>query len=400
MLFFRSSSTRVANSRRAMTECFELAYGRGLAEDCSVLIFHASVGHDFQALAQEASRLAPNALVLGASCCGIVGREGVSESMHDLAIMAIEGSPQELAVAKVDGVNGANSLEMGQELGRRLREQCEAITMVNFLGPGIDVNCDGFLRGLEAELGESTTIFGATASDNMRGLVNYQSVGSQVMEAGAWAIGFADPSLKVTTQATHGFIPIGQPLVATRVDGNRILELNGKPAWPEFLSHLGLPADATTGDSIPIGALAEELPAEPAEEYGNSHILRVVTRRDEDGSMHYPVGIAEGTPLWLTKRDEERIFQCLDQMMEELGSRVRPDQVVAVFHADCLARGRKMLGAILKEEIVRRMQAPLSEGGVVPPWLGMYGFGEFARLGAANEFHNYTTSLAVLHRVT
>jgi hypothetical protein len=52
----------------------------------------------------------------------------------------------------------------------------------------------------------------------------------------------------------------------------------------------------------------------------------------------------------------------------------------------------------MKEELVERMQFPLSGDDGVPPWLGMYGFGEFARLGGANTYHNYTTALYVLYR--
>ncbi len=44
------------------------------------------------------------------------------------------------------------------------------------------------------------------------------------------------------------------------------------------------------------------------------------------------------------------------------------------------------------------MQFPLSTDGVVPPWLGMCGFGEFARLGGTNTYHNYTTTLYAICR--
>ena len=75
----------------------------------------------------------------------------------------------------------------------------------------------------------------------------------------------------------------------------------------------------------------------------------------------------------------------------------RSRKIVAVFHADCGARGRLTLDRIAKDEIVREMQRPLF-GDATGPWLGMYGFGEFARLGGKNEFHNYTTALYVIHR--
>jgi hypothetical protein len=87
-------------------------------------------------------------------------------------------------------------------------------------------------------------------------------------------------------------------------------------------------------------------------------------------------------------------------MMGQLTQRAAGRKPVAVFHADCLARGRFLFNRVMKEELVSRMQFPLSRDGVVPPWLGMYGFGEFARLGGANVYHNYTTALYVIHRRT
>jgi small ligand-binding sensory domain FIST len=114
--------------------------------------------------------------------------------------------------------------------------------------------------------------------------------------------------------------------------------------------------------------------------------------------MHYATTIREGTRLWLTVRDEERIFADMDRMMAAMVARAGGRRPVAVFHADCLARGRYLFNRVMKEELVGRMQFPLSSDGIVPPWLGMYGFGEFARLGGANTYHNYTTAIYAIYR--
>ena len=397
MLEFRSASTRMVNSRRAMTECMEAALGTA-TEDCDLVIIHASMGHNYHELLEQTRQLAPQARVVGASCCGIVGSEGVSESMKDLAIMTVSGRDQ-FAVACVDGISGDNSYEKSADLARQLRAANPGVNMVYFLASGIDIANDSCIAGFESVLGDQVTIFGATSSDNMRGVVSYQLFDDRVIEHAAYAVGFADPSLSVDTQATHGFVAVGEPLLVTRSQGHRILELNGRPAWQEYTSRLGLPVSATTGDSIPIGALAEELPQALAAEYGNAHILRVVTRRDgETGAMYYATRCPEGTRLWLTVRDEPRIFADMDRMVTQLVERADGRKPVAVFHADCLARGRFLFNRVMKEELVSRMQYPLSTDGVVPPWLGMYGFGEFARLGGANCYHNYTTALYALYR--
>lgn len=39
-----------------------------------------------------------------------------------------------------------------------------------------------------------------------------------------------DPTLEVATQAIHGFVTVGDPMLVTRAEGHKILELDGKPA--------------------------------------------------------------------------------------------------------------------------------------------------------------------------
>ena len=114
--------------------------------------------------------------------------------------------------------------------------------------------------------------------------------------------------------------------------------------------------------------------------------------------MYYATNCPVGTELWLTTRDEELIFREMDRIVQEMNKRANGKKPVAVFHADCLARGRFLFDRIIKEELVNRMQYPFFTDGECPPWLGMYGFGEFARLGGKNTYHNYTTALYVIYR--
>jgi len=381
-----------------MTECLESAFGEGQDTDCDLLMIYAAMGHNFRELLDQAQKLAPSARIVGASCCGIVGREGVSESMKDVAIMAVRGGPGEIVVAHVDGVVGENSYQQSKELGRQLKARNADISMVYFLASGIDIANDRCIAGIESELSSEITIFGATSADNMKGVISFQFVGSQVYEHAAIAVGFADPTLEVFTRATHGFVAIGNPMVVTRSDGHRIVELNGLPAWEEYTDRLGLDASATCGDTIPIGALGEELPDHLKEDYGNDHILRAVTKRTADGVMYYTTECPEGTRLWLTVREERLIFSELNKMMQWISERGGERTPVAVFHADCLARGRYLFAKVMKDELVHCMQHPLSKNGEVPPWLGIYGFGEFAKLGGANTYHNYTSAIYAIYR--
>jgi hypothetical protein len=395
MLEFRSANIRSVNAQRAVLEALEMAHGPS-DRRCDLVLINAVVGHDLVALSKVAQAECPGARVLAASCAGVVGREGPGESMHDIAVMTIRG--EGFTVSHVDGLFGNTSFEKGAELARNLRSAPKPVRMIYLLASGIDIANDALIAGIESVLGPDVTIFSATSSDQMQGIATFQAIDGVRYQHAAFAVGIWDPTLEVETQATHGFVAAGEPMTITAAEGNRIIQLDGKPAWPAFLERLGLPATATEGDTIPIGALAEELPRDLAKEYGNDHILRVVTHHTDAGELVYATEAPSGARLWLTQRDEERIFNDMDRMMRSM-THARPGQCpVAVFQADCLARGRRLFNRVMKEELVHRMQQPFAKDGVVPPWFGMYGFGEYARLGGKNAYHNYTTALAALYR--
>ena len=315
--------------------------------------------------------------------------------MKDIALMAIKG--KDFAIANTDQIYGHNSYEKCLEMALSLKKEQSGINMIYFLASGIDIDNDRCIEAFEEVFGTEVTIFGATSSDNMKGFISYQAVDDMVTEHGAYVVGFSDATLKVDTQATHGFLAIGDPLVVTKSNGHIIEEINGNPAWEEYLNRLGLPSDSNCGDSIPIGALGEKLSPSLAVEYGNEHILRVVTKH-EGNSIYYATTCPVGTKLWLTIRDEQLIFSETDRMVQNMLKRMSGKKAVAVFHADCLARGRFLFESIIKEELVKKMQYPFYVDGLCPPWIGMYGFGEFARLGGQNTYHNYTSALYVLYR--
>lgn len=399
MLKFYSASTAAVNSRRAMAECLEVALEPTGGTDCDVLVFHTTVGHQFPELLAEARRLAPSAVILGCTCHGVVGREGANESMRGLAVMAIQGPRSEWAVAHVDNIRGENSYEQALLLGKQLKEQSAKISMVCLLASGIDIAADRAIQGLEETLGTSVQIFGGTSSDNMRALRTFQFYNDQVLERGAVALGIADPTLQLVMRAHHGSVPIGTPFTVTRSQANHVFELDARPAWHVLMDHLGQPVTTHPGPMIPIAGMGYELDAAYQADNDNPHILRVIAKVDPDGSFYVPVDTPVGTKMWLMERSESLIFDGLDRLLQRLKTEVGDRQLVAVFHTDCAARGRALFSRIMKEEIINRMQHPLVGENAVP-WLGMYGFGEFAPLRGQNFFHNYTTSLYCLVRRT
>jgi len=397
VLDFFSASIRSVNSERAVNECIEVAFPDGIRNDCRVILFNATLGHQLSKVADVFHKAMPSVAVYGASGCAVTGREGIGESMHDLGIMAVCGPENEVASAAVSEIYGHNSYEKALELALSLKSRCNGINVIYLLCPGIDINNELVLKAFAETFGEDVEIFGGTASDNMRGLHCYQYHDNVMSEHDAFAVGFADPTLCGVTRATHGFTVYGEPMVATKTQGNQILELDGRGAWTVFTERLGLSEAQTCGETIPIGALAEKLPPELAEEHGSAYTLRVITKRDGE-TIHYPVTCQDGLKVWLTTRDEDLIFAEQKRTLDVLLSRIGGCKPVAVFQTDCLARGRFLFNRIVKDEIIAMMHDAFSTNGVVPPWLGNYGFGEYAKLGGKNDYHNYSTALLVLYR--
>ena len=397
MLRFHSVTSSLADTgKAATTAAIEAADHLGRAT-VRLVVFHATMGHDIGVALKSIRTVFPEARVAGNSCAGVIGRDGANESMRTLALMAMAGEPGEVTVAHRGGVNGETSYESTRAMADEIRNKAKSIQSAMYIGPGIDIAMDRVIAGFESVFGPETVIFGGTASDNMKGIATYQCVDDRVYQHGAFLIGFSDPTLSIQTQATHGFVPAGIELEVTRSTGNRVHELDGKPAWARYTAALGLQETATPGDTIPPGALGVALDETLAKEYGDSHILRVVTHREPDGTFIMPVTTAVGTRLSLMRRDEPRIFANMAKTMKEITARTGGIRPSAVFHTDCGALGRLLLDRVSKDEIVAAMQKPLY-GGNCGPWLGMYGFGEITVLGGRNRFHNYTTSLYVLTR--
>ena len=396
MLEFHSSSTGAVNTRRAVAECLENALG-GTNLDCDLIIFYTTMGHNFREILSEMHRLSPGARTVGCTCTGVTGREGPNESMRALAIMAIRGPADEFAVAGQERITKADSDGVARRLAEDLKRENPRVNMILFHPSGLAVFPEKAIEGIESVFGPETPILGGLSTDNMRFVSDFQFLDDRTLEQGAVAVGFADPTIEVVTQANHGFTVMGNPIEVTRSDNNRIVELDGRPAWARWAESLGLPPTARFIEIGPV-PLARELPEEPHEEYDSRYLILIYTgSAPGDGTIHVTSSCPVGTRLWLSRRDEKAIFAGLDRMVERTVQRCRGRKIVAVLHADCNSRGRLLFNRVLKEEIVSRMQGPLCKDSDLP-WLGMYGGGEFARLGGRNRIHAFTSALYVILR--
>jgi hypothetical protein len=401
MLQFFSASTSIVNSKRAITECLENALEGQPDLDCDLIIIYSAMGHNFKDLLTEAHKLSPNARIIGCTGAGIIGKDGPDESMKALAIMAIKGPKSEFAVTGCKTKANKHHFEICQEMAQELKSMNPAISMIQFLPAS-----NGFwpaekaLEAIKSVFGLSIPVFGGISMPNMRdpSATGFQFFDEQVLEGGAVMIGYADPTLKFISHANHGFNIIeGMSFEVTRTGSNCIYEFNGKPAWKLLAETLGVPETTSFLQVIAIAGFARVLPEELREEYGNNYILFVIMGKNDDGSIIVPIACHDGMKIYLTKRDEKKMFEGVDWMMKKILDELNGKKPVAVFHADCVLRGRFSLDRILKDEIINHLQSPICQAEDIP-WLGLYSAGEFAMLGGETLFHQMSSSLFVIYR--
>lgn len=394
MLQFGSGNSSQMNSAAAMIECIEKAAGESPA-DIDVLLIHTTVGHKFKALLAAAAEHCPQARIVGCTGSGVIHSEGVTEAMRAMAVMSIQGP--EVAVAFRDGLDRTNGRALASDAARELKDALDGITSIAVFTAGFDVTGDDVIAGIEEVFGPEVVLYGGIAADNGKARGSFQFDGDIVTEHGLILIGMADRSLELLWVAHHGCSPIGEPFEVTASEWGHVKELGGKPAWLQIMERLGLPADTPIEETIVLTGMGIELPGDEQDEYDNSHIMRALLQTDGEGGFYLPVNIPVGTKLSLMQRDEDKIFQGVERMMDRLNEKVDGREIVAVFHADCLARGRFTFDRVLKDEIIAKMQYPLVQNKDVP-WLGLYGYSEYCPLGGKNQFHSFTTSIFPLVR--
>ncbi len=394
MLEFHSGSSCAVDTRRAVSECLGNAT-KSRDTDCDLIVFYTTMGHDFGEVLREMRRLSPHARIVGCTCTGVTSNRGPSESMRALAVMAIRGPCQEIAVAGVERITQESSRQQARELALELERQSRGVNMILFHPSGLNVFPQGAIEGIESVFGPRVPILGGVSTDNLKLVSDFQFLDDRTFERGAVAVGFADPTLEVVASANHGFSVIGSPMRVTRAEGNRIIELDGKPAWTAWAEALGLPPTAGPWE-VAIAPLVRELPEALHKEYDSRFIhLIYYGTPGGDGTIHTTQKCPTGTEVWLSKRDERGIFDGVDRMVERAVRLCGGRKPIAVFHADCNSRGKLRFNKVLKEELLGRMQGPLCGSGGAP-WLGMYGGAEFAPLGGRNCAHAFTSALYVI----
>jgi hypothetical protein len=354
-----------------------------------LVLVYLTVNHDqAQFLAGLNEAVGPGVPVVGCSGQGVMGRGAVYEDGYAASLMALGGDGLEVAVARTDDVH-LDTRAKGATLGQKLREahtRPPKICIAHY-DPLCGVDLDVFLSGMGPQI-EAPIMGGAAAHFFQAAMTTtYQYFGTEVFSRGAVAVSLAG-DFSAEMGFSTGCAPVGYQLKVTKVEGNMILEFDGRSAldvWREVTGAIGL-LDIMASSSVAIGV--------PVAGGEGGHLIRAAFVFDEKTrGMLLGAAVPEGTIVTLYHRTVDHALSGAERTAEELTQRLAGKQLRAVLGFECGGRTRPFLGMDATNEENRALQAKVGAGA---EWAGVICWGELFPIGGKPGFHNYTFPLLAL----
>jgi hypothetical protein len=383
------------NPKVAGQDAVEQALAAAGVEKPDFVFMFATVGYNQPALLRAVRDAIGGAPLCGCSGEGVIAGGVMDESNFAVGVMAISSDELRFTHGVISGLK-ANPVKTGGAIAEAIQPELGSDTMALFLFPdGITVNFDQLLTGLEGQLKAERLLplVGGTAGDNMKGERTYQYYDDQVVSDGvAWAL--LSGKSRIAWAVNHGCVPVGVEYKVTRSEGNIIFEIEGRHALAILRDYL---TDEELKDfSKTIMTFSFGLRAPGYMEGYDEYIIRGLVGGIDDatGSITIPTEVTEGTSIWITRRDYDKLASGVERLAEEIRAQLGGQPARLIFHFDCAGRGKAFLRQGEKLQLLEKLRHPI---GLDVPWLGFFTFGEIAPVGGHSCFHNYTAVLTAVY---
>jgi len=283
----------------------------------------------------------------------------------------------------------------GESIGKEIKKGNIKNTVALILLPdGLTCNMKQVFAGLEGVIGTDIPFIGGTSGDNWKFTKTYQYHNDEVLTDAMSAV-LISGNAKVEVGVSHGCIPIGLEKEITKAEGNRIYEIDNKPAY-EVLTEYLAPGEAKDfGKAMAYFAIGEPVPEEISDVYDKYMVRACMSRDEKDSSVTIPTEMPTGTKMQLMRRDAESLIKRAKEAAEQIKQKLGGKKPKFVLHFDCAGRGKILFGS--EEKAKKPVDAMQETLGKDIPWAGLFTFGEISPVKNKNYLHNYTAVLCVIY---
>jgi hypothetical protein len=372
----------------------------GVSKPDFVFMF-ASISYDQHSLLRAVRETTGGAPLTGCSAQGTINGDDADESNFSVLVTAISSDDLQWHNGVAAGLE-ADPRAVGQRVAKDLMPHLSAETIGLFVFPDglydfvVATNTlDKFFAGLKENLPSDRFLpmWGGGANNSFDVEEPYQYCDDEVISGG---VSYALLSGKVQAgwAISHGCIPIGGERIVTRSEGNVIYEIDGKPATEVLKEYLPEHALIDDRDWLPYAVSLSLSFKAPSYMKDEEYVVRGVPAvRMADGSVAVQSEVKEGTSVWLSSRDKEKITTGFDRMSAQIKDQLGGEKPKLVFQFECGTRGKDMFREQEKLQILRRFRQSLDPDA---PWVGFYCAGEIGPVEEHNLRHLYTSVVLAL----
>ena len=394
--------SRHHNPNVAGREAAEQALKKAGVSKPDFVFMFASIGYDQHSLVRVVRETTGGAPLTGCSAEGTINGDDTDESNFSVVVTAISSEELRWHNGIVRGLVD-DSRAVGKRVAKDLLPHLSSDTLGLFVFPDgrmdFDVGTDtldNFFAGLEENLPSERflPLWGGGANNNHRDMGEpYQYFDDEVISRGL-SYALLSGKARAGWAISHGCIPIGGERIVTRSQGNVIYEIDGKPATEvlkEYLPENALIEDRDWARYAISLSLCFRAPSYMKDE---EYVVRGMPSVSmADGSITVQTEVKEGTSVWLSSRDKEKITTGFDRMAAQIKDQLGGEKPKFVFQFECGTRGKMMFRDREKLEILKRFRQSLDPDA---PWVGFYTVGEIGPVEEHNLRHLYTSVVLAL----
>lgn len=352
----------------------------------ALVIVYASIRYDLPALLGAIRAVTGDAPLVGETSAGHFQGGRLTEAATGVAVLVLTEGPYRFAVASVDGLSGG-AQAAGADLARTTRasfgdSRSRYATVMVFVD-GLAPEQEALVTGLHQVTGSSVPVVGGAAADDRQLSGTFVFHDDRILSDAAVAV-WIDADRPIPVNVGHGWHPIGLPMLVTRVDGQVVHEIAGRPARDVFEEHIRRGETQELDRVRPGGYYSTH--AFGLIEPNGTHLIRGV-RLGADGDVLTFAPLPVYSAIQIMACDEEDLL-AVSHDVAERSVAGRDPSVLLVF--SCVAR-LDVLQERGAEEPTRLQRA----AGEVPVF-GVYTYGEFARTNSVAGYHNATVATVAL----
>jgi hypothetical protein len=391
------------NPNVAGREAAEQALQKADISKPDFVFMFASIGYDQHSLLRTVRQTTGGVPLTGCSAEGTTNGEDADESNFSVVVTVISSEELRWHNGIARGLVEDDTRAVGQRVAKDLLPHLSADTIGLFVFPDerLDFgasrgNLENFFAGLEGNLPSERFLpmwGGGAYADNYMASPPHQYCDDEVISGGV-SYALLSGKAQASWAISHTVIPIGGERKVTRSRGNIIYEIDGKPAVEVLKEYLPERALADDRDWMPYAvslALCFKAPSYMKDE---EYIVRGVPAvKMADGSIIVQTEVQEGTSIWFSSRDKEKLATGLDRMAAQIKEQLGGEKPKLVLQFECATRGKEMLREQEKLQFLRHFRRSVDPD---VPWAGYYCAGEIGPVEEHNNHHLYTSVVLAL----